>query len=171
MRHPRESDLVSTFEWWTIVLAALAVAVSIGTAVSVARGARRAAKRAAVTVYLHRLSDIAQVLLPNGGAAQTGYHLVLRNRGPADATQVRVTVVGPDGEELRLEALDAGELPLASLDAGSRYPIPFVLPGDVHEGRRGYRRFTVLLEWRDGRSRENRKAIPVRRGETGGAGD
>jgi len=162
---------VSTFEWWTIGLAALAVAVSLVTAVSVALGARRAAKRAAVTVYLHRLNDMARIVLPTGGVAQTGYHLVLRNRGPADATQVRVTVAGPDGQELKLEALDAGELPLASLDAGSRYPIPFVLPGGVHEGRRGYRRFTVLLVWRDGRSSENRKIIPLRRGETGGAGD
>jgi hypothetical protein len=69
-RHLRESVPVSTFEWWTIVLAALAVAVSLVTAVSVARGARRAAKRAAVTVYLHRLSDIARVVLPSGEVAQ-----------------------------------------------------------------------------------------------------
>lgn len=159
------------FELWTLALSGLAILVSAGTAVSVALGARRAAKRAQVTAYFHWLTASARVTLPSGGYTQTGYHLVLRNRGPADAREVTVSVAGTDGAKLPLIAVGRDEFPLSVLDSGGRYPIPFALAGDVHEGPSGYRRFMVTLTWRDGRRKLNCRRIPLRRGQTGGAGD
>jgi hypothetical protein len=90
---------------------AAAIVVSVATATSVALGTRRAAKRAGLTAYLHWLPATARIVLPNGGEARTGYHLVLRNRGPADALDVTVAVAGPDGTALHLVAVDREEFP------------------------------------------------------------
>lgn len=162
---------MTAFELWTIVISGSALLVSIITAVWVGFGARRAAKRADVTAYFHWLTATARIRLPDGSEMNTGYHLVLRNRGPANAREVTVKVAQPDGGELQLVSIDPNELPLSILDAGSRYPIPFVLAGGVHEGRSGYRRFVVTLTWRDDRRQINTKRIPLRRGQTGGTGD
>lgn len=163
---------MTAFELWSIVFSGLAVLISVITAACVAIDARRAAKRADVTAYFHWLPATARIRLASGGAIDTGYHLVLRNRGPADAQEVTVKVAQPDGGELQLVSIDPNEFPLSTLDAGSRYPIPFALAGGVHEGKSGYRRFVVTLTWRDGGGKKvNTKRIPLRRGQTGGAGD
>lgn len=142
------------------LFAGLAVAVSIYTW-HVQRSAERAAnKRAHVTVYFHWLTARATVRLPDNSQVQARYHLVIHNRGPATAREVNVEVFDRDGQKLRLLDLSKGELPLGLLDAGIRYPIPWI----VEPFERHARRFRARLSWVDDEGPHER-SIPLRRGQ------
>lgn len=157
---------MSILELLSTVAAILAFGLSVGTAYRVWRREAEAAKRADVAVYFHWLTTSADIVLPTGGQARTGYHLVLRNGGPRAAEDVTVLVENSSGETLCLLALEPDEFPLPLLDSGGVYPIPFVLEAGRHEGKRGLRRFKVTLEWRDGRRGRGHKTVWLRRGQT-----
>lgn len=144
----------------SLLFAGLAVAVSIYT-LYVQRSAEGAAnKRAHVTVYFHWLTARATVLLSDESEVQAGYHLVIHNRGPAAAREVDVEVFDTDGQKLRLLDLAKGELPLGLLDAGIRYPIPWI----VEPFERHARRFQARVSWIDDEGPHER-SIPLRRGQ------
>jgi hypothetical protein len=147
-------------------IALAALIISVGTA-GVAWWQRRVSQRRAdVTAFLHWLPARAHILVDNKSVF-VGYHLVLWNRGPNRATEVNVKVHfvdGHDEKQLALTDVAAGEFPLAQLEAGARYPIPWALGSDglafVEE-----RRFVLTLSWTDSGDRSLR--IPVRRGNSG----
>jgi hypothetical protein len=73
-------------------------------------------------------------------------------------------VDGNAEEQLRLTDAADGEFPLAQLDAGARYPVPWAL-GEDGLARKDERRFVLTLTWQDSKARTLR--VPVRRGNAG----
>lgn len=145
----------------TAVAAALSLFLSITVAVSQHRFQTRSNKTASVTAYFHRTKDWTHVTLNDGTEAKAGYHLVLWNQGPASAEDLELLVCDGRGTHLTLVDSPAEEFPLKRLDAGGRYPIPWI----VEPRRPGIRRVIATLRWQDGRGPQERQ-IPLRRGET-----
>jgi hypothetical protein len=88
------------------------------------------------------------------------YNLVLWNRGPASAKDISLRARSPSGDELRLLDLAEVEFPLSRLDAGARYPIPWLL-SEHQSGRL----FICDLSWIDGSGPRSSSTL-LRRGET-----
>lgn len=151
-----------TSDW----IALSALLVSVATAVLTLSWRLISLRRADVTAFLRWLP--ARTYIQTGsGEVSVGYHLVLWNRGPARARRVSVKVQFMDGdrpETLRLTDLGEGELPLAQLDPGARYPIPWALGADGL-ARAEDRRFVLTLTWTD--SRQRTLQLPIRRGNVG----
>ncbi|RJS47416.1 hypothetical protein [Nocardioides cavernaquae] len=152
-----------TSDW----IALSALIVSVGTAIFTLSWRWISLRRADVTAFLHWLPARAYISVDGCDDVSVGYHLVLWNRGPARARLVDVEVHFMDGEEaetLRLTDVAPGELPLAQLDPGARYPIPWAL-GEDGLARSDERRFVLTLSWTDSRSRSVQ--VPIRRGNVG----
>lgn len=143
-----------------------ALLVSLGTA-GVAFWQRRVSQRRAdVSAFLHWLPAKAHIRV-GVDEVSVGYHLVIWNRGPARASDLDVKVHFMDGmaeEHLRLTDVADGEFPLAHLDPGARYPIPWAL-GDDGLARKDERRLVLSLSWND--SSHHALRIPLRRGNVG----
>jgi hypothetical protein len=151
---------VGVSEWFGIIIAALALALSILTWITQYRRQVTAERRADVTVFFHWLQSMAHVEIPGHEPVSAGYHLVLLNRGPAGAREVTLTLRDAKGRNLKLLDLDQSELPLSVLDVDGRYPIPFVYePFSRHA-----RRFEATLTWTDGHG-EQKRVVPLRRGQ------
>lgn len=147
-------------DWIGIIIAGLALGVSIFTwAVQNRRQAVRE-RRADVSVYFHWLSSRARVAIPGREDVLAGYHLVLVNRGPAAAERVSLTIKDAEDRSLKLLDLHPDELPLSVLDVNGIYPIPFVYEPFTP----GARRFEVALTWSDGDGPHTR-VVPLRRGQ------
>ncbi|BDZ57656.1 hypothetical protein [Barrientosiimonas endolithica] len=147
-------------QWLGIVIAAAALALSLYTLVTQELRGRRAERRADMTVSFHWLTSRAYVELEGREPVMAGYHLVLSNRGPAAATDVDVTLRDESGRQLRLLDVERGELPLAEMAAGARYPIPWA----YEPFRQHSRRFEATLTWADGNGNQQR-VVPLRRGQ------
>lgn len=147
-------------DWIGIIIAGLALGLSIFTWTVQHRRQAALERRADVSVYFHWLSSRARVAIPGREDVLAGYHLVLVNRGPAAAEQVSLTIEDTDGRPLKLLDLYPNELPLTVLDVNGRYPIPFVYEPFTP----GARRFQVALTWSDGDGPHTR-IVPLRRGE------
>jgi len=136
------------------VIALLALLVSVATAALQAWATVVERRRADVTVRVERSPRAA----PRDNVA---VDLVIENRGPAGARDVRLAVRNADGTE-NADLEDDGRLPLSLLDAGARYALPFRYAGTWHGVAR--------LTWRDGypaggggRGRPRSKEIPLTR--------
>jgi hypothetical protein len=153
---------MDTSDW--IALAALLV--SVATAGTALWQHRRSERRADVTAFLHWLPARAPIRV-HENEVTVGYHLVLWNRGPSRATEVDVAVLFVDDgttEHLPLTDVAEGEFPLAVLEAGARYPVPWAL-GEDGLARNDERRFVLALSWTD--SRRHSLRLPIRRGNVG----
>jgi hypothetical protein len=153
---------MDTSDW--IALAALFV--SVVTAGAALWQHRTSQRRADVTAFLHWLPARAHIRV-NEDEVTVGYHLVLWNRGPSRATDVNVAVLfveNDNAEQLPLTDAGDGEFPLAVLEAGARYPIPWAL-GEDGLARKDERRFMLVLSWTD--SRQHTLRVPIRRGNVG----
>lgn len=84
-------------DWIGIIIAGLALAVSIFTWVAQNRRQAALERRADVSVYFHWLCSRARVAIPGREDVAAGYHLVLVNRGPAAAERVSLTIQGRRG--------------------------------------------------------------------------
>src|SRR4051812_37528215 len=144
----------------SIAIAGAALAVSAMSAIWQYVYRRGHDRRAHVGVSFHWLSDHAKVVLPGREPIAAGYHLVLTNRGPAAARNVDVLVRDADDIKLTLLDLQPEELPLSVLDAGGRYPIPWV----IEPFTRHARRFSAALSWDDDDGHQHR-VVPLRRGQ------
>jgi hypothetical protein len=114
-----------------------------------------------MTAYFQRNVVPAKVLLADGEMRLAGYHLVLWNRGPAQARQVGLRAYDASGEVLDLLDIAPDEFPLDALDAGARYPIPWAIADIKVQNRR---RFSCTLEWTDPRGFRT-TTLPLRRGQ------
>jgi hypothetical protein len=148
--------------WVATVIALGSLAVSVVTLAASLWHQHRYERAADVTVYFHWLVAYSQVKLKNGEDRRAGYNLVLWNRGPSAATNVDITIYGPTGDRRTLADSPQWEFPLARLDSGARYPIPWVLDDDSQGESR---RFTVDVSWRDGNRRPKKHTLPLRRGQ------
>ena len=149
-------------DWVSVAIAFLALCIAAGVAIDNYQHRRRRAQQADVTVYFHWLSDLAPIELSSGEVIDTGYHLVLWNRGPAPAQNVDLEIFDPKGVPLRLLACDDDEFPIPLLESGVKYPIPWLVdaPAAAHRARR----FHAKLTWTDDRG-PRRRVIPLRRGQ------
>jgi hypothetical protein len=137
--------LNSMSDWLSAFFAGLAVLVSAGTWFAQRRYPSATESRADVSVSFHWLTARARVVVPGREPLHAGYHLVLENRGPALATNVNLVVRNADGAELKLLDVAKGEFPLPRLDAGVRYPIPWMYEPFTRHARR----FLVSVSWND----------------------
>jgi len=112
-----------------------------------------------MTVYFHRNSEMAKVRIGDE-VRLVGYNVVLWNQGPAAATAVAFKAFNDRGDPLCLVDLDEEELPLSRLEAGARYPVPWLLATEEHG-----RHFRCSLAWEDHNGRHS-IVLPLRRGET-----
>jgi hypothetical protein len=151
---------VTTADWVSSGIALAAFATSALVAYFTWRWRIIDRRGADMTVYFHRNSEMAKVHVPSGEIQLVGYNLVLWNRGPSTATAVGFRVYNRDGQELSLVDLDDDEVPLSLLEAGARYPIPWLLPS-----KQTGRHFRCDLSWHDGNG-DHALTIPLRRGET-----
>ena len=142
------------------MIAGLALVFSLATWLVQHRQRRSAERRADVTVFFHWLTSMARVVARDGRNLSAGYHLVLKNNGPAAARDVSITVRDTQGQVLRLVDVDPGELPLAVLDVNGRYPIPFLYEPFTRHARR----FEASVSWTDDDGHHER-VIPLRRGQ------
>ena len=147
--------------WLSTLFAGLAVVVAAGTWLAQRRYQAKAERRADVTVRFHWLTNHALVAIPGRDLLHAGYHLVLENRGPAAASNVSLSVHTPGGAELTLLDVATDEFPLHRLDAGVRYPIPWLYEPFTRHARR----FLVKVSWVDGTGPQERE-LPLRRGQT-----
>lgn len=146
--------------WLSTIFAGLAVLVSAGTWFAQRRHQSAAARRADVSVSFHWLTSRAKVVVPGREPFLAGYHLVLENRGPASATNVNLVARSAEGAELELLDVGQGEFPLSRLDAGVRYPIPWIYEPFTRHARR----FLVTVSWTDHEGAHERE-FPLRRGQ------
>jgi hypothetical protein len=150
-------------DWLGVIIAGLALALSITTWALQYRRSATAERRADVTVFFHWLTSMARVEIPGHESVSAGYHLVISNRGPATAREVSLTLRDAQARTLELLDLHPDELPLSVLDVSGRYPIPFVYePFSRHA-----RRFEATLTWTDARGPQSR-IVPLRRGQVPG---
>jgi hypothetical protein len=149
--------------WLSTVFAGLAVVVAAGTWIAQRRYQSRAERRADITVTFHWLTARATVAIPGRDPLHAGYHLVVQNRGPAAASDVHLTVQDAAGTRLQLLDVAFDEFPLPRLDAGARYPIPWLYEPFTRHARR----FVVSLSWEDGTGSQQR-VLPLRRGQLPG---
>lgn len=147
-------------DWVGIIIAGLALGLSIFTWAAQNRRLAALERRADVSVYFHWLSSRARVAIPGREDILVGYHLVVVNRGPAAAELVSLTIKDAEGRSLKLLGLDPNELPLSVLDVNGRYPIPFAYEPFTPAARR----FEVSLTWSDGDGPHTR-VVPLRRGQ------
>ena len=119
-------------------------------------------RKANVVAYFHRNSEYARVTTSSGEEALAGYNLVVWNKGPAEATDVALKIVLPDGESATLVSTDEGEFPIERLPADARYPIPWLLDNRAHQRAR---RVFCDVKWHD-ESGTHLRTYPVRRGQT-----
>jgi hypothetical protein len=155
-------------DWFAIIVAAIALLVSVATAVEAYIHRRRETRTANVTAYFHWNRELSRVDLADGKSFGVGYNLVIWNQGPASAHEVTATVVTPDGDDVDLATVEAEEFPLPRLDATGRYPIQFAPTSSRFrsaDNRPVLRRFNVHLSWRDGNG-HHQHMIPLRRGQT-----
>jgi hypothetical protein len=151
---------MSNSDWLSPLIAGASLVLSAAAVVWQYRYRRDHDRRADVTVAFHWLTSSAAVVLPGREPIYAGYHLVIANRGPAVARNVGLAVEEPGGTALKLLDIADDELPLAILDAGSRYPIPWV----VEPFTRHARRFTARLT-RDDADGHQKRVVPLRRGQ------
>jgi hypothetical protein len=153
--------------WLSTAIAGIALVVSVLTAVTALIQGRRGSRTAELTAYFHRNQQKARVDLPDR-KIHVGYNLVIWNVGPATALEIDLEIRRPSGEVVGLVSLEEGELPLARIDRGGKYPLQFApdliefFESDNHPI---VRRFDVLLRWKDGNGRHE-KLVPLRRGQT-----
>ncbi len=150
-------------DWIGIIIAGLALALSIFTWLVQYRRQLAVERRAEVTVFFHWLSSKALVEEPQHGPISVGYHIVLQNRGPAAAWEVLLTIRDARRRTLTLIDLQPNELPLSVLDVNASYPIPFAYEPFLRHARR----FEATLSWTDGDGPHER-TVPLRRGQLPG---
>lgn len=144
----------------SIVISAISMSVALGTFTRTWLRETRVTRRADVTAYLHRTSDFAKVRLPSGEERRAGYHLVLANRGPAAARDLRLSIANAHSHPVSLLDVANDEFPL-ELDAAAEYPIPLLLSDGSESSQR---RYHIKLTWRDN-SGDREHTIWLRRGQ------
>jgi hypothetical protein len=154
-------------DWLSTIVATFALLISILTAAATFFESRRTSRTADLTAYFHRNLPAARVDLPDR-RIKAGYNLVIWNQGPATASKVDFDVRRPGQGPAPLATIEPGELPVARIDGGGKYPVQFV--PDLaefydQENNPLLRRFDVVLRWEDGNGRHE-KLIPLRRGQT-----
>jgi hypothetical protein len=155
-------------DWIAIIIAGIALLVSVMTAADAYLHRRRESRSANLTAYFHWNRELSRVDLANGHTFGVGYNLVIWNQGPATAHEISAIIHTPDGEVVELATMETGEFPLRRIDATGRYPIQFAPTSQRFrsgDDRPVVRRFTVKLSWRDGNG-HHEHLIPLRRGQT-----
>jgi hypothetical protein len=150
---------VTTSDWVTSAIALAAFAVSALTAYATWRWRVIDRRGAGMTVYFHRNSEMAKVHVGEE-TIPVGYNLVLWNRGPGVAREISAAAYNAEGVLLQLVDVEDHEFPLSVLEAGARYPIPWLL-----ERKEQGRHFRCTVAWTDGNGRHE-ATLPLRRGET-----
>jgi hypothetical protein len=146
-------------DWMSDGIAVAALGISGVTAALTWRWRVRDRGCADMTAYFHRNSEMAKVVVGDK-VHLVGYNVVLWNRGPAAAAEVSFRAFDGCGNPLHLVDLDENELPLSRLEAGARYPVPWLLATE-NPGRH----FQCSLSWGDPNGRHS-IMLPLRRGET-----
>lgn len=135
-------------ETWSLLIAAAALALSIGNIVAGVVHRWRTTRRAAVEVRLEQFTDVRISDAFQRGVISTKdseWRLVLHNHGPAAAENVNLVVDGWDAKRAARYFDRAELLPVPVLHAGQTFPIALTLSlGDGLPKR-------VSLTWRDKR--------------------